>query len=79
MPRGVVGEVALAELVGDQPVGGPGIRHPQQRLGQGHQGEALAARERVFLKKPFDGSEAAALAHGPDQVAGEPIDGRGAA
>ena len=33
--------VAGRELVLDQPVGGGGVGHPQQRLRQHHQGEAL--------------------------------------
>ena len=33
--------VAGGELVLDQPVGGRGVRHAQQRLGQHHQRQAL--------------------------------------
>ena len=40
----VMGEVALAELVLDQPVGGGGVGHAQQRLGQHHQRKAFLGR-----------------------------------
>ena len=58
--RLVAGEVALAELVLDQPVGGGCVRHAQQRLGQHHQGEPLLGRERVFAQHLLDAAEAAA-------------------
>ena len=56
----VMGEVALPELVLDEPVGGGGVRHPQQRLGQHHQRQPLAGGERVFTQHFLDAAEAAA-------------------
>ena len=52
---------AGGELVLDQPVGGRGIGHAQQRLGQHHQRQALLGRERVSVQKVFDPAEAAGL------------------
>ena len=60
----VAGEIALAELVLDQPVGGRGVGHAQQRLGQHHQGEALLGGERVFAQQLLDAAEAAAFGRG---------------
>jgi hypothetical protein len=34
----VVGEIALPELVLDEPVGGRGVGYAQERLGQDHEG-----------------------------------------
>ena len=62
----VVGPVAGRELVLDQPVGGRRIRHAQQRLGQHHQGEALAGGERVFAQEILDAAEPAGF--GPDRL-----------
>ena len=59
--RLVMGEVALAELVLDQPVGGGGVRHAQQRLGQHHQGEPLLGGERVLPQHLLDAAEPAAV------------------
>ena len=58
------GEVALAELVLDQPVGGRGVGHAQQRLGQHHEGEALVGRQRIFAQQILDAAEPARLASG---------------
>ena len=71
----VVGEVALTELVLDEPVGGGGVRHAQQRLGQDHEGEALLGGQGVFAQHLLDAAEAAALgADRRDQGAGARVD-----
>ena len=64
--RLVAGEIALAELVLDEPVGGRRVRHPQQRLGEDHQGEPLLGGERIFPQHLLDAAEAAALR--PDRL-----------
>ena len=43
--------VRWRDLVFDQPVHGFGIRHPQQRLGQTHQRNALVGRQAIFDQK----------------------------
>src|SRR5262249_20180507 len=45
------------ELVLDQPVGGRGIRHSQERLRQDHQSEPLFGGERVGVKEVLDTAE----------------------
>ncbi len=60
----VVDEVALADLVLDQPVGGGGIGHAQQRFGQHHQRQALAGRQRIFAQQLLDAAEPARPASG---------------
>ena len=57
--------VGLVELVADQPVGGLGIRHAQQRLGEAHQHHAFVGRQRVLVQ---EGVEAAAPSAGPDPL-----------
>ena len=57
----MAGEIGLAELVLDEPVGGGGIRHPQQGLGQHHEGQAFLGGERVFPQHLLDAAEPAAL------------------
>jgi hypothetical protein len=42
------------DLVLDQVVDRRGIRHPQQRLGEAHQRDALMRRERIFSEEPFE-------------------------
>src|SRR6185369_3682271 len=42
-----LGPVAGGELVLDQAVGGHGVRHAQQRLGQHHQRQPLLGRKRI--------------------------------
>ena len=72
--RGVLLEAAAAQLVLDQPVGGGGVRHPQQRLRQHHQGEALLGGERIFPQQRLDAAEAAVLR--PDrrnEIAGQRV------
>ncbi len=49
------------ELVLDQPVGGRGVGHAQQRLGQHHQRQALLGRERIGVQKILDPAEPAGL------------------
>ena len=49
------------ELVLDQPVGGGGIGHAQQRFGEDHQRQALPGRQRVSVQKVFDAAKAAGL------------------
>ncbi len=71
----VMGEIALAQLVGDQPVGGRRIRHPQQSLGEAHQSEPLAGGERIFAQQRLDCAVRGTRAHRLDQPAGHGIDG----
>ncbi len=66
--------VASRELVLDQAVGGGGVRHPQQRLGQHHEGKPLPGGKRIGVEEIFDAAEAAgAAANGLDQAGGESI------
>ena len=50
-------EVALAELVLDELVGGAGIRHPQQGFRQHHQREALLGGKRKLAQHVLDAAE----------------------
>ena len=50
---------AGGELIFDQPVGGSGIGHAQQRLGEDHQSEALLGRDRIGVQEILDAAEAA--------------------
>ena len=50
-------EVALAELVLDELVGGAGIGHAQQRLRQHHQRQTLLGRERELAQHVLDPAE----------------------
>ena len=75
-----MGPVAGGELVLDQPVGGRGVRHAQQRLGQHHQRQALLGGQRIGMEKVLDPAETA----GPgadrlDQPAGALASMRGSA
>ncbi len=54
--------IARADLVADQPVGGFGVGHAQQRLGQAHQRHALFGRERIFLGEGVHAAAPCALA-----------------
>ena len=66
-----------AELVADQPVGGGGVGHAQERLGEAHQGDALLAGERELLHQRVDAGGAGALAADLlDQLARQGLDGR---
>jgi hypothetical protein len=58
--------VAAADLVADQPVGGRGVRHAQQRFREAHQHHALFARQRIFLGEGIDA--AALVARGADAL-----------
>ena len=63
------------ELVLDQPVGGRGVGHAQQRLGQHHQRQALLGRERIGVEEILDAAEAAGLgADALDQPPRLPVD-----
>jgi len=53
---------AGGELVLDQPVGGGGVGHAQQRLGEHHQGQAFLGGKRVGVEKVLDAAEAAEAA-----------------
>ena len=55
----VVDEVALADLVLDQPVRGGGVGHAQQRFGEHHERQALAARQRILAQQLLDPAETA--------------------
>ena len=69
--------VAGGELVLDQPVGGRGVRHAQQRLGQHHQRQALLGRERIGVQEILDAAEPAGMgADRLDQPPGAGIDAR---
>jgi hypothetical protein len=69
--RLMAGEIAVRQLVFDQPVGGRGVRNAQQRFRENHQREALLGGERIFAQQFLDAAEAAAtLAHGADEIGG---------
>ena len=60
----VMDEIALAEPVLDELVGGAGIRHPQQRFREHHQRQALLGGERKLPKHVLDAAEPVVV--GPD-------------
>ena len=63
-------EIALSQLVLDQPVGGGAVGHAQQRLGEHHQRQPLAGGERIFAQHLLDAAEpASGAADGGDQIA----------
>ncbi len=71
----VMRPVGGRELVLDQPVGGDGVRHPQQRLGQHHQGQPFLGRKRIFAQKILDPAQSAgARANRLDEPRGSRID-----
>ena len=73
----VLRPVAAPELVLDQPVGGAGVWHPQQRLGQHHQRQALLGGERIGVQEILHPAEpAGALADRLHQRRGAGIDAR---
>ena len=73
----MVDEVALAELVLDELVGGAGVRHAQQRFGQHHQRQAFLGREREFAQHVLDAAERIVIgADGLDQPRRGAIDAR---
>ena len=49
--------IATRKLVLDQAVRGGGIRHPQQRLGEHHEGEALLGGQGIRMQKIFDAAQ----------------------
>ena len=66
---------AGGELVLDQAVGGGGVGHAQQRLGQHHERQPLLGRERIGVQEFFDAAEPAGLgADGLDQPVRARID-----
>ena len=79
--RLVMSEVALAELVLDQAVGGSGVRHAQQRFGEHHEGKAFLGRKRILPQHLLDAADAAASrpygANEPERGGIDPVfDGR---
>jgi hypothetical protein len=75
----VVDEVTFAELVLDELVGGAGVGHAQQCLGQHHQREALLGRERELPQHVLDPAKipsepVVALADRLDQPGRGPVD-----
>ncbi len=63
-----VAPTAGGELVLDQPIGGRGVGHAQQRLGQHHERQPLLGRQRIGVQKLLDAAEPAGLgADGFDQ------------
>ena len=70
-------EVALAELVLDELVGGAGIRHAQQGFRQHHQRQALLGGKRELAKHVLDAAEpVVAGANGVDQARRGAVDPR---
>jgi hypothetical protein len=55
----MMGEVSLPELVFDETIGRRGVRNPQERFGQHHQGKPLLRRQRVFAQDVVDAAEPA--------------------
>ena len=69
--------VAGLEFVLDQAVGGVGVRHPQQRLGQHHQRQPLFGGERIGVQEIFNAADTAdAGANCLHQAGGAGIDAR---
>ncbi len=60
----VGGPIAGRKLVLDQPIGGGGIGHPQQRLRQHHEGKPLLGGQRIGMEEVLDPAEPAGF--GPD-------------
>jgi hypothetical protein len=76
-PGLVVDEVALAELVLDELVGGAAVRHAQRRLRQHHQRQPLLGGEREFAKHVLDAAEPVVMgADGADQARRGAVDPR---
>ncbi len=73
----VVDEIALAELVLDELVGGAGIRHAQQRLRQHHQRQTFFGRQRELAQHVLDAAEWIVVgADGLDQPRRRTVDPR---
>ena len=69
--------IAGRELVLDQPVGGGGVGHPQQRLGQHHERQPLPGGQRIGVQEILDAAEPAGMgADALDQARGARIDAR---
>ena len=65
----VMEEIALAELVLDELVGGAGVRHAQQGFRQHHQRQALLGGEREFAQHVLDAAEPVVIgSDGADQA-----------
>ena len=62
------------DLVLDQGVDGAGVGHPEERLGQAHQGDALAGREAVFGQEALHQAGIGGPAHGAHQIGGAGAD-----
>ncbi len=70
-------KTARRQLVFDEPVGGRGIRHAQEGLGQNHEGEAFLGGKRVFPQEILNPAKAAGVrADRIDESAGARIDPR---
>ena len=68
-------EVALAEPVFDEPVGGTGIRHTQQRFRQHHQREAFLGGKRELAKHVLDAAKPVVIgSDSVDQARGGAVD-----
>ena len=57
-------EIALAELVLDELVGGAGVRNAQQRFRQHHQRQPLLGRQRELAQHVLDAAQGIVI--GPD-------------
>jgi len=62
--------VAVGDLVADQGVPRGIVRDAQQRLGEAHQGDALLARQRIFVDQPLDAAPPRLGAQRLDELAG---------
>jgi hypothetical protein len=70
-------EVALAELVLDELVGGAGVRHPQQRFRQHHQRQPFLGRQRKLAQHVLDAAERVVIGpDGLDHPRRRPVDAR---
>ena len=70
-------EVALAELVLDELVGGAAIRHAQQGFGEHHQRQALLGGQREFAQHVLDAAQSVVTAaNGGDQACRGAVDPR---
>jgi hypothetical protein len=70
-------EVALAESVLDESIGGAGIRHTQQRFRQHHQREAFLGGKREFAKHVLDAAKPVVIgSDSVDQARGRAVDAR---
>ncbi len=73
----MVHEIAFAELVLDEPVGGAGVGYAQQRFGEHHQREAFFGGKREFAQHVLDAAETVVTgANGIDQARRGTVDPR---